>query len=366
MTKTIETGIFIPVGNHGWITSVNAPAAETAEYKRVREVVLGAEALGFDFALSPAIWRGRKGPSKHWMHVLESLTTSAALLEATNKIKVFSTVHMTIYPPATIAKMVATLDQIGPGRVGLNLVTGSSRLDLAHLGLWNEDLDHDRRYDLADEWVQLAKKFWTDEVIDHQGEFFNTEEGHMGPKPSRMPELVNAGASPRGFRFAADNCDIAFFPASDDAKSIETAKRGKEMAREYGNPNLKSYGLVTLIPGATDKEAQERLDAFNAGVDLEALEDVAVGYQQNKSFKDLSVSSTGLIGGKERRSVPPGELVGSYETLARRLATTIIESDLDGLMVRVPDFVTDLEGIAMKTLPLLADYGVESRVAKPS
>ncbi len=41
-----------------------------------------------------------------------------------------TTAHMTVYPPATIAKMITTLDQIGPGRVGLNLVTGASYLDL--------------------------------------------------------------------------------------------------------------------------------------------------------------------------------------------------------------------------------------------
>lgn len=26
--KTIDTGVFIPVGNHGWIHSTNAPAVE--------------------------------------------------------------------------------------------------------------------------------------------------------------------------------------------------------------------------------------------------------------------------------------------------------------------------------------------------
>ena len=39
--------------------------------------------MGFDFVLSPGIWRGRKGPSEHWTRSLESLTTTAALLQAT-------------------------------------------------------------------------------------------------------------------------------------------------------------------------------------------------------------------------------------------------------------------------------------------
>ena len=58
MTRTIETGVFIPVGNHGWIHSVNSPAVEDGSYKRNLEVTKHAEALGFDFVLSPSIWRG--------------------------------------------------------------------------------------------------------------------------------------------------------------------------------------------------------------------------------------------------------------------------------------------------------------------
>src|SRR5271154_2597640 len=113
MTKVIDAGVFIPVGNHGWIHSVNSPAVEDGSFQRVLEVTKGVEALGFDFVLSPGIWRGRKGPSEHWIRSLESLTTSAALLQATDRISVFGTVHMTAYPPAVVAKIIATLAQIG-------------------------------------------------------------------------------------------------------------------------------------------------------------------------------------------------------------------------------------------------------------
>ena len=215
MRRTIDAGVFIPFGNHGWIHSVNSPAVEDGSYQRNVEITKRAEALGFDFVLSPAIWRGRSGPSEHWMRVLESLTASAGLLEATSRIGVFATLHMTVYQPAIIAKMASTLDQIGPGRVGLNLVTGSSFLDLSHVGLWRDGLSHDERYDLADEWVEVAKRLWSEEVVSHKGPFYELDEATMGPKPSRMPRLANAGASERGLRFAVENCDIAFVGASD-------------------------------------------------------------------------------------------------------------------------------------------------------
>ena len=56
----------------------------------------------------------------------------------------------------------------------------------------------------------------------------------------------------------------------------------------------------------------------------------------------------------------PGELVGSYATLARRLSVTALEGELDGLMLVVPDYIEDLAAIANRTLPLMERHGVSS------
>lgn len=362
MAQLIDIGVFLPVGNHGWIHSVNSPAVEDGSFARQLEIIKLAEAYNFDFALSPAIWRGRKGPSRHWMDSLESLTVTAALLQATKRIQIFSTIHMTVYPPAIIAKMMGTLDQIAPGRVGLNLVTGSSYLDLAHVGLWNDKLDHDTRYDLGDEWVTVAKRLWTEQVVNHKGDYFELNEATMGPKPSRIPPLVNAGASGRGYKFAADNCDVAFIVASDDPKSISSALNAKKMSKELNKPNLKTYGLVTVIPAETDKEAEDLMAFFNEGADIECLDDIAAGYSQNSSSKSASDASLALTGGAKKSCVMPGEIVGSYETVARRLAKTVTEGQLDGLMLIVPDYVKDLKALSERMLPLMAQFGVITNV----
>jgi pyrimidine oxygenase len=355
MTKMIDTGVFIPVGNHGWIHSVNSPAIEDGSFKRVLEVTKGAEALGFDFVLSPAIWRGRKGPSRHWMDSLESLITTSALLQATDRIAVYATVHMTVYHPSIVAKMVMTLDQIGPGRIGLNLVTGSSYLDLAHVGLWREGLSHDERYDLGDEWITVLKRLCTEKVVEHKGKFFQLNEATMGPKPSHIPPLVNAGSSSRGFQFAAENCDIAFINAGTDPKFVQAGKQAKATARAMSKPHLKVLGLVTVIPGDSDEDAQARLNHFEEGVDLICLEDIARGYSMNP---DVKAVSSQFFGGQKHSSVAPGRIVGSYESLARGLAKMVIESELDGVMLVVPDYVKDLDAIAKNSLARMADYGV--------
>lgn len=365
MKTSIEVGVFIPIGKHGWIHSVNSPPAETGTFDRLLEITRGAETLGFDFVLSPAIWRGFKGPSEHWMTSLESITATAALLQATDRIKIFATVHVTVFPPAAIAKQMFTLDQIAPGRVGMNIVTGASYLDLVQPGLWVAELDHDRRYDYAGEWIQLMKRLWSEKKVTHKGEFFETMDA-TGTNPTVRPTLVNAGTSNRGFRFASENCDIAFIPASDDALSAGIAKRAREAAREAGNPNLKLFGLCTLMPGETDAEAQAMVDHFNAGVDLECLDDMAQGYQLNPSraqLDDAGVSSRAGGLHQARSAISQGAFIGSYETIARRLATAVIDGGLDGILVRVPDFVVDLEKVATHVLPRMADYGVTCNVS---
>lgn len=361
MNKNVDVGLFIPVGKNGWIHSVNTPYTP-GSFKHVLEVTQRAEKLGFDFVLSPAIWRGRKGPSKHWMRSLESLTATAGLLQGTSRIKVWSTAHMTVFPPPTVAKMVATLDDIGPGRVGLNLVTGSSLLDLEHIGLWDDTLDHDARYRLGDEWIRLVKRFWTEDAVTHSGEFYYAKEGHMGPKPSQMPTLLNAGISDRGLRFAVENCDWAFMGGGDNPAANASARRAKEIAQSFNKPNFKTLGLMTLVPGSTDADAQAAVDLYDAGLDEIAMMDAVAGYRDPEKGKAWAKHLTDPTA--KPSAVGPNAMIGSYETLARRLAKAITEGDLDGVALIVPDYIKDVEAVATQLLPLMTQYGVTSQVGR--
>lgn len=257
--RSAEIGVFIPVGNNGWVTSTNGPKLPgTYEYNR--QVTVLAEQMEFDFALSMAKWRGYGGLTQHWNITLESLTTMAGLAEATTRIGIWGTVHMMIFPPAVVAKMVATLDQISNGWVGLNLVSGSNPHDLGQMGLWR-DLDHAERYALAEEWIKGVKRLWTEDRVNHKGEFFELTDCMSYPKPKIMPPVICAGASDRGVQFTIDNCNGSFFPAGEDDAAIARGKRAKELDVKAGKPDFKTYGLFSLIPGATDAEAADRLSS---------------------------------------------------------------------------------------------------------
>lgn len=362
MVKKIEAGVFIPTVRSGWIHSANTPYSP-GSYKHAREVTRLAEFLGFDFVLSPQNWRGAEGPTRFWGDTVESIAVTGALLQATDRINVWCTTHTNVYPPAAVAKIIASLSEIGEGRVGMNVVTGGHQASFQPLGLWNDDLSHDDRYDIADEWIEIIKKFWTEDEVTYDGKFFKMDGGILSPRPAQMPRLVNAGASPRGLRFAVSNCDVAFLLGGAESGFEKSAHEAKQIANELGKKDFKVFGLMTLIPGDTDDIAQQRLDYLEEGVDIEGLENLAQGYKKNvKGFKDMSSSSLAPLGGTEYRSVMPGTFIGSYETLAQKIANQVQKAGLDGILLIVPDYISDLHQIAMRTLPLVADYGIECNV----
>lgn len=365
MDRSLDVGVFIPTVSRGWFHSTNTGYLP-GTYEHVLQVVRGAELWGYDFVLSPQNWRGTKGTSKYWRHSLNSLAVTGALLQATNRIKVWSTGYITETAPAVFADMMATLDQIAPGRVGLNIVTGGKKDMFDTLGMWDDTLDHAERYEKGAEWVDVVKALWTQEVVNHDGKYFQLYDAMMDPKPSVLPTLVNAGASESGFKFAVENCDIAFMACGDDDELIETAKENRRAAESMSSNPVKIYALMTVIPGDTPDEARELMDWIEAGVDLEGLEDMARGYESNKSYAKLSSSSLALVGGEKYRSVQRGVIVGSYDELPEKLASIVTEAELDGVMLVVPDYIQHLQGLALRTFPKLEEFGIKTNINPPA
>ena len=103
---------------------------------------------GIDFMLPIARWIGYGGETDFHGNVLETMTWAAGLLASTKNIAVFATIHTAANHPAVVAKQIATIDQIGHGRAGLNIVAGWNKPEYEALGLTLAD-DHETRYAYA-------------------------------------------------------------------------------------------------------------------------------------------------------------------------------------------------------------------------
>ena len=119
----MEVGVFIPIGNNGWLISTTSPQYMPT-FDLNREVTQKAERYGLDFALSMIKLRGFGGPSQFWDHNLESFTLMAGLAAVTSRIQLFASVAVLTIPPAFAARMAVTIDSIAHGRFGVNIVSG--------------------------------------------------------------------------------------------------------------------------------------------------------------------------------------------------------------------------------------------------
>ena len=103
----------------------------------------------------------------------ETLTYAAALAGVTERIALFSTVHVPMVHPVFAAKALTTVDHASGGRAGLNIVCGWSPEEFELFGLpMIED-----RYAQGLEWVEIVERIYAGgPPFDYDGRFLSTEE----------------------------------------------------------------------------------------------------------------------------------------------------------------------------------------------
>src|SRR3954471_18222123 len=134
----MEIGVFVPIGNNGWLISETSPQYMPS-FELNKTITQAADRYGLDFALSMIKLRGFGGKTEFWEHNLESFTLMGGLAAVTTKIKLFATAASLVMPPAIVARMASTIDSISNGRFGLNLITGWQRPEYSQMGMWPGD-----------------------------------------------------------------------------------------------------------------------------------------------------------------------------------------------------------------------------------
>ncbi len=342
-----DFGVFLPMANGGWILSTNSPIRE-ASYDYNRRTAILAEDVGLDFIMSMAKWRGYGGVTQHWRYALDSQILMAALAAETKRVRVVTTVHTLLQNPAVTAKMIATLDHVSNGRAGLNIVTGAYKGEFEQMHAWLENVGHDERYDLADEWITIIKRLWQEDSVTFNGKYFTMNDCQSDPKPVRQPFLVCAGTSARGMRFTADQVDAMFCSGKDHAELAQISADMKATARNSGRV-IKTYTMLNLVIGESDAAAQAEADLYRAGFDMEACKGMMRAY----GFLDAEIGKENAFVAKARSGFMSAHLIGSAETISRQLAELLEECKLDGVMLIFPDYVKSLPVFGREILPQL-------------
>lgn len=203
----------------------------------------------------------------------------------TRHIGLGATYSTTYYAPFHVARTFATLDHLSGGRAAWNVVTSVNDSEAQNYGL-SEHLDHDARYDRADEFLEATTGLWDtweddslvldrdtpyfadpDKVheLNYKGRYFTVRGPLTVPRsPQGRPVIIQAGSSGRGRDFAARWAELIF--TGDPGIEIARAhyKDQKERIGELGRDpaTVKICPMAYTVVGESEAHAQEREQLF--------------------------------------------------------------------------------------------------------
>jgi pyrimidine oxygenase len=349
----MKIGVFVPIGNNGWLISTHAPQYMPT-FELNKAVVQKAEYYDFDFALSMIKLRGFGGKTEFWDHNLESFSLMAGLAAVTSKIQIYATAATLTLPPAIVARMASTIDSIAPGRFGINLVTGWQKPEYEQMGIWPGDEYFARRYDYLSEYATVLRDLWGTGKSDLKGEFFTMNDCRLSPRPAKPVKMICAGQSDAGMAFSAEYADYNFCfgkgvntPTAFAPTAARMILAAEKTGREVG-----SYVLFMIIADETDEAARAKWEHYKAGADNEALAWLTEQSQKDtRSGADTNVRQ--MADPTSAVNINMGTLVGSYATVARLLDEVATVPGAEGVLLTFDDFLVGIEAFGEKIQPLM-------------
>mgnify|MGYP002836734394 FL=1 len=351
MNEQMNIGVFIPIGNNGWVISKNAPQYMPT-FELNKEITQKAESYGFDFALSMIKLRGFGGETQFWEHNLESFTLMAGLAAVTSKIKLFATAATLTLPPAIVARMASTIDSISNGRFGVNLVTGWQKPEYSQMGLWPGDEFFGSRYEYLGEYAQVLRDLWDTGRSDFKGKYFQMDDCRVSPIPKADMKIICAGQSEAGMAFTAKYADYNFCFGKGVNTPTAFAPTVERLVRatENANREVSSVALFMIIADKTDEAARARWEHYKAGVDEEAVAWLGEQGAADKTSKsDTNIRQ--MADPTSAVNINMGTLVGSYESVARMLDEVATVKGVSGVMLTFDDFVEGIENFGKYIQP---------------
>ncbi|WP_449354049.1 LLM class flavin-dependent oxidoreductase [Virgibacillus natechei] len=370
------------------------------------DAVFLADVLGtydvYQGSRDSAIRRGAQAPVNDPSLVVPLMSA------VTNHLGFGVTASVTHEHPYTFARRMSTLDHLTKGRIGWNIVTSYLKSAAVNMGL-EDQIKHDERYDIAEEYLDVCYKLWEeswedtavkvdkengmyadpDKVHDikHEGKYYKVPGAHLSePSPQRTPVLYQAGASKKGRTFAAKNAELVFINAPTLNTAKETVKKLRADFEQAGRSpdEAKVLTMFTPIVGETEEEAIQKFKDYQkhishegalalfggwTGIDLSGYdEDQVLTYVENDSMRSAIEVLTKVDPEKQwtirelKDFIGIGGIsaytVGSPEQVADTMEHWVNESGIDGFNLAHAVSPGTFKDFVEYVVPILQDRGV--------
>lgn len=341
---------------------------------------------------------------------MDPLPVLGAMAAVTQRLGLGATRSTTYDQPYHIAREFATLDHLSGGRAAWNVVTSMNDGEALNFGI-DTHLEHDRRYDRADEFVELTFKLWDSwqpealvldkergiyadpsrvQYVNHDGAWFKSRGPLNIPRsPQGRPVVIQAGSSGRGRAFAARWAEVVFTiqQSPDEMKAFYDDV--KAQVEQHGRSRDGCKILTALMPfvGTNRADAERKRDEHNelvhplvglstlsshSNIDFSrypAAEPIANVqargtqglFKQVASFSQeqrLTLADVGAIYG---RGVLVPQIAGTASEIADYMQAIVEAGGSDGFVIS-PAFVPDsLDEFVSEVVPELQRRGIFRR-----
>ncbi|MBV2135035.1 FMNH2-dependent alkanesulfonate monooxygenase [Pseudomonas sp. MAP12] len=309
---------FLPTsGDTRYLGKSSSGRPATNEY--LRQIAVTAESLGYDGLLIPT------GSS-----CLDPWVTAASLVPVTSRIKLLVALRTSVSGPTANARQAATLDQALKGRLLLNVVPGGDAAELAAEGVY---LNHDERYEAADEFLSVWRDLLQGKTVDFEGRHVNVKgaKNFFPPVQKPYPPLYFGGSSKAAHELAAKHVDAYLTWGEPPAAVAEKIADVRERAKKY-NRTVRFGVRLHVIVRETNEEAWAAAEKLISHLDDETIAKAQDNYAKMDSEGQRRMAA--LHGGRrDQLEVSPNlwagvglvrggagtALVGDPQTVAARL-----------------------------------------------
>src|SRR5919199_4929548 len=181
----MKTGIVLPhMGPHATGQNIIS-LAKMAEQEKFDSLWVGERLLWPLKPQTPSGLTPDGSLSTIYQNVFDPIETLTYVAANTQKIALgTSVIDMLFHNPVVLARRFATLDLLSEGRAIAGFGIGWSKDEYQISNIPFKD-----RGKRANEYIQILKKIWTDDIVEFKGKYYNIPASKIGPKPVQKPHI---------------------------------------------------------------------------------------------------------------------------------------------------------------------------------
>lgn len=253
---------------------------------------------------------------------MDPVSILACMGMATKNIGLGSTYSTTYYQPFHVARVMSTLDLMVGGRAAWNVVTSLNDSEAHNMGQ-GAHAEHDLRYDMADEFMEVVLGHWDtweDDALvvdkstgffahpekvhrlDHKGKWYTSKGPFTVPRSAQgRPVVIQAGQSGRGQQFSARWGELVFWVLPNIEMGKRTYDNFKSLvAKEGRDPDSVAVApAIYVVPGETKAMAEDKMAIIESTakpIDGLALLSEALNFDFYSKGMDESFSDEEMAG----------------------------------------------------------------------